>query len=316
MPAVLAALRRGRRRARRPGRRRRRDRAGAVHRAAGRHGHRGRARRRSRRPVYGVCSLDAIAASAVAPGSAVVRRGPAGGHRRAAPGGLLGGLRRRRPPDARAPAVQARPRCATGCPTSAWSAAAGGAADGLGLPVLPPASRPRSGWPASPRPPCSPAPTPEPLTPLYLRRPDAVRAGRAQAGHRLMVVTIEPLTAARRRATAPGWSACCSPATTRGPRGRSGTRWPPGHHYLGRAEQDGAAGRLRGDVAAGRARRRPRPRSTPSASHPDAPAPRDRAGAAAPAAGRRRPGGCARCSWRFAPTTRPRSGCTGPTGSR
>jgi tRNA threonylcarbamoyl adenosine modification protein YeaZ len=128
-------------------------------------------------PVHGVCSLDAIAAAAAAPRS--------GGQTAA---GLLvvtdarrrevywaaydGGARRTAGPQVQTLAVL-RERL----PGLGVVAAAGGAADGLGLPVLPPASPTPVGLASVAAAALLTGSTPEPLTPLYLRRPDAVVPG-------------------------------------------------------------------------------------------------------------------------------------------
>ena len=128
-------------------------------------------------PVYGVCSLDAIAASAVAPRFG----GPTGQ-------GLLvvtdarrkevywaaydGGGRRTVGPQVHSPAAL-RERL----PELGVVAAAGGAAEGLGLPVLPPAAPTPVGLASVAASALLTGAAPEPLTPLYLRRPDAMVPG-------------------------------------------------------------------------------------------------------------------------------------------
>ena len=129
------------------------------------------------RPVYGVCSLDAIAASALAPGFGA----PTGE-------GLLvvtdarrrevywaaydGGGRRTAGPEVQSPAAL-RERL----PDLGVVAAAGGAGDGLGLPVLPPASPTPVGLASVAASALLTGATPELLAPMYLRRPDAVVPG-------------------------------------------------------------------------------------------------------------------------------------------
>ena len=204
-------------------------------------------------PAYGVCSLDAIGAAA-GPGTV------AGRHRRPAQGGLLGRLRATacgstepavdRPADLvarrswrRATAVgDGRPalrgRC-SGCrsATSPRYPPAGALAALAAARVL-------AGAPS------------EPLTPLYLRRPDAVEPGRPQGG----VVTH------RRRAAlvtgcAGGTSTrCCRSRPTCSARssGRPAMFWNElanGHHYVVALDGDGHVVGYAGLAVARRTRR-------------------------------------------------------------
>ena len=174
MPGALAACAeagvalRGRRR------RRRRHRAGPVHRAAGRHGHRGRPRRRARRP--GARGL-------------LARRDRRRGRRRGGgPGGRLlvvtdarrrevywaayDGRRRIAGPHVEAPAA-----LADRIPGLGAVAAAGASAGVTGLPVVPPDAPGPAGLVACARRRAARRRRPGPLEPLYLRRPDAVAPG-------------------------------------------------------------------------------------------------------------------------------------------
>jgi tRNA threonylcarbamoyl adenosine modification protein YeaZ len=128
-------------------------------------------------PVHGVCSLDAIAVVAAAP-----RFGGRTGE------GLLvvtdarrrevywaaydGGARRTAGPEVQRPAALRERLSDLGV-----VAAAGGAADGLGLPVLPPVAPTPVGLASVAASALLTGAEPEPLTPLYLRRPDAVVPG-------------------------------------------------------------------------------------------------------------------------------------------
>ena len=151
-----------------------RRRSRPVHRPARRHGHRGRVRRRARHPG--------------APGLLAGRdrrrrhrhRTLRGGHRRAAPRGLLGRLR----PDRRTPRRPvrrpARPRSWTGSPNSASAPSPGKAQ--RSTPTCSasrspnPRTRRRSGLVSAASNALRTGATPAPLTPLYLRRPDAMEA--------------------------------------------------------------------------------------------------------------------------------------------
>ena len=145
---------------------------GPVHRAAGRPGHRRRPRRTR--------SASRRTASARSTRSArgTGRGRPAGRHRRPPQGGLLGRVPRRRPAR-RARRWTARPTCRR----RPASAAAGrrrrpAYADVLGLPVRAEPRYPRRWrWPRWPPTGSARGAPGEPLTPLYLRRPDAVEPG-------------------------------------------------------------------------------------------------------------------------------------------
>ncbi len=129
------------------------------------------------RPVYGVCSLDAIAASAAAPrfggrtGEGVLVVTDAR-RREVYWAAYDGGGRRTAGPEVQTPAAL-RERL----PDLGVVAAAGGAADGLGLPVLPPASPTPVGLASVAAGALLTGAAPGPLVPLYLRRPDAVVPG-------------------------------------------------------------------------------------------------------------------------------------------
>ena len=144
-------------------------RPGPVHRAAGRPGH-GRRDGRTRWESRPTGSAPWTPSRTAPPGPAARR------HRRPPPGGLLGRVRRRAPPDrpVGGPAGGGRRRP----PTVAAGDGADRYADVLGLPRGRRRStrrRPRSR--RSPPTGCVTHAPGEPLTPLYLRRPDAVPPG-------------------------------------------------------------------------------------------------------------------------------------------
>ena len=160
------------------GRRRRRPRP--VHRAAGRHHHRAWSMADALGiPAYGACSLDAVDAWGDQPGQ------PPGRHRRAAQGGLLGRVRRRRRARRRPVGPDARRPSPTALRETAWEGRVVGDGAVRYAEHFPTAQAPL--YPSADalvlltaRRVVDRAPS-EPLTPLYLRRPDAVAATSTQA---------------------------------------------------------------------------------------------------------------------------------------
>jgi tRNA threonylcarbamoyl adenosine modification protein YeaZ len=127
-------------------------------------------------PVYGVCSLDAIAAETVGAGPLLVvtdaRR------REVYWAAYAGGVR------VSGPHVEAPAALAARLPELDAVVAAGGSAALLGLPVAPPATPGPGGLVACAADALRTAAQPGPLVPLYLRRPDAMAPG-----HRKPVTT-------------------------------------------------------------------------------------------------------------------------------
>jgi tRNA threonylcarbamoyl adenosine modification protein YeaZ len=125
-------------------------------------------------PVHGVCSLDAIAAEAVADAAVdgpllVVtdaRRREVYWAAYDATGSRITG-----------PQVEAPARLAGRLPELGVTAAAGASAGGLGLPVVPPAAPGPAGLVACALEALRAGVRPGPLEPLYLRRPDAAAPG-------------------------------------------------------------------------------------------------------------------------------------------
>ena len=123
-------------------------------------------------PVHGVCSLDAIAAdarrargrcsSSPTPGAARCTGPPTTPPARASTGPHVRGAGRASPSGARA-GRRGRGRC--------------GSAGLVGLPVRPPESPSPTGLVAVAAPALRAGAAPDPLVPLYLRRPDAVEPG-------------------------------------------------------------------------------------------------------------------------------------------
>ena len=242
-PVVAGLPGRGRRRPRRPGGDRGRPRARPVHRAAGRPGDRGRARRRGRpAQLRGLLAgrhrgrRTPSVASLLVAGDARRREVYWAGY---ADGQRIGEPRVGRP---------AELALTAGC-TAMAGAGAALYADVLGLPLLDgrfPTAVGLARWPPSG---CWPARPAEPLTPLYLRRPDAV-APAARKPVRLRVT--EPGRADRcGRCARPTWTCCCrtsrrcsAPSPGRGP--ATWTSWPtPRPRYYLVAEADGADGPAR-----------------------------------------------------------------------
>jgi tRNA threonylcarbamoyl adenosine modification protein YeaZ len=120
-------------------------------------------------PVHGVCSLDAIAAEAAGDGPLLVvtdaRRREVYWAAYDAAGNRVDG------PHVDAPSVVAR------AGELGVVAAAGGSAGLVGLPVRPPESPSPTGLVAVAAPALRAGTAPEPLVPLYLRRPDAAEPG-------------------------------------------------------------------------------------------------------------------------------------------
>jgi tRNA threonylcarbamoyl adenosine modification protein YeaZ len=121
-------------------------------------------------PVHGVCSLDAIAVDAAGEGPLLVvtdaRRREVYWAGYDAEGGRVDG------PHVQAPAAVAERAGGMGA-----VAAAGGSAGLVGLPVRLPESPSPTGLVAVAAPALRGGAAPEPLVPLYLRRPDAVEPG-------------------------------------------------------------------------------------------------------------------------------------------
>jgi tRNA threonylcarbamoyl adenosine modification protein YeaZ len=125
-------------------------------------------------PVHGVCSLDAIAAGAVADAAP---RGPLlvvtdARRREVYWAAYDADGSRTRGPHVESPAV-----LAGRLPELGVVAAAGASADGLGLPLVPPAAPGPAGLVSCALAGLRSAARPGPLEPLYLRRPDAVAPG-------------------------------------------------------------------------------------------------------------------------------------------
>jgi tRNA threonylcarbamoyl adenosine modification protein YeaZ len=120
-------------------------------------------------PVYGVCSLDAIAADAAGEGTLLVvtdaRRREVYWAAYDAAGNRVDG------PHVDAPSVVAK------AGELGAVAAAGGAAGLVGLPVRPPESPSPTALVTVAAPTLRAGAAPDPLVPLYLRRPDAVEPG-------------------------------------------------------------------------------------------------------------------------------------------
>jgi tRNA threonylcarbamoyl adenosine modification protein YeaZ len=120
-------------------------------------------------PVYGVCSLDAIAADAAGEGTLLVvtdaRRREVYWAAYDAAGNRVDG------PHVDAPSVVAK------AGELGAVAAAGGAAGLVGLPVRPPESPSPTALVTVAAPALRAGAAPDPLVPLYLRRPDAVEPG-------------------------------------------------------------------------------------------------------------------------------------------
>jgi tRNA threonylcarbamoyl adenosine modification protein YeaZ len=121
-------------------------------------------------PVHGVCSLDAIAVDAAGEGPLVVvtdaRRREVYWAAYDESGARVDG------PHVQAPAAVAERARELGA-----VAAAGGSAALVGLPVRPPESPSPTGLVAVAAPVLRASTAPDPLVPLYLRRPDAVEPG-------------------------------------------------------------------------------------------------------------------------------------------
>ncbi|HYH32116.1 MAG TPA: tRNA (adenosine(37)-N6)-threonylcarbamoyltransferase complex dimerization subunit type 1 TsaB [Pseudonocardia sp.] len=121
-------------------------------------------------PVHGVCSLDAIAVDAAGEASLLVvtdaRRREVYWAAYDASGRRVDG------PHVQAPADVAARAAELGA-----SAAAGASAGSVGLPVRPPESPSPAGLVAVAAPALRAGTAPEPLEPLYLRRPDAAEPG-------------------------------------------------------------------------------------------------------------------------------------------
>ncbi len=120
-------------------------------------------------PVHGVCSLDAIAAETEPVGPLLV---VTDARRREVYWAAYDATGRTAGPHVDTPAV-----LAGRIPELGAVAAAGAAANGLGLPTVPPASPGPAGLVACAAVALRSGAQPGPLVPLYLRRPDAVEPG-------------------------------------------------------------------------------------------------------------------------------------------